>query len=162
MKALGATIKLLLAITLLALLLVLGTIVRNWPPMFDAPGPVIRFGIYLTTNSVETRVYAARPELRPRLYAASPEATWQAAKRAVDELGWEILHADADTLTLQAVATTPVLRFQDDIYIQARAAEPDLSTVYFRSHSRMGRADLAANTRHLLNFRRTLEQELLR
>lgn len=162
MDALNKLLKALLALILLGLLVGAGTIIRNWPPMLDAPGPLVRLGTYLTTNAVEVREHAARPELRNRLYAASPRETWEAARIAVERLGWDIRHSDAENLSIQAVAMTPLLRFQDDVYIQARPAEPDLSTIYFRSRSRIGRGDLAANTRHLLDFRAELEQELMR
>ncbi|MDN3518629.1 DUF1499 domain-containing protein [Aquisalimonas lutea] len=160
MDALNALLKIVLALVLLVVLLVTGALVRNAPPMMDTPGPLVRLATYVTTNSVEVRADAARPELRNRLYAVAPEQLWRAARAAVERLEWRVLHADADNLALQAVATTPLLRFQDDVFIRVRRAEHGLSTLYFRASSRIGRADLAMNTRHLRKFRRILEQEL--
>ena len=162
MDALSFIFKLVLAIALAALLLVTGTLVKNAPPLLEAPGPLVRLSVYLTTNTVETREHSARPELRPRLYANSPRETWEAARIAAERMGWETLRSDPDSLTLQFVATTPLLRFEDDIYVQAQSADHDLSIIYFHGRSRIGRSDLATNTRHLLDFRDALEEELAR
>ncbi len=161
MDALNTLLKTTLLLVLLGLLVVAGTIVKNWPPMLDAPGPLVRLGTYLTTNTVETHEHAIRPELRNRLYAASPRETWEAARAAVQDLGWNVIHSDPDSLIIQAIAETPLLRFEGDIYIQVRDADPDLSTVYFRASSRIGRGDFATNTRHLLDFRTRLEEALM-
>ena len=161
MDALNRLLKALLGVIVLGVLLVAGTITANWPPMLDAPGPFIRVGTYLSTNTVETRQHATRPELRNRVYAAAPRETWEAARIAAERLGWEVVHSNGENLSIQAVSYTPLLRFEDDVYIQIRDAEPDLSTVYFRASSRLGRADFAANTRHLLAFRARLEEELV-
>lgn len=162
MDALNALLKIVLALVLLVVLLVTGALVRNAPPMMDTPGPLVRLATYFTTHSVEVRENAARPELRNRLYAVPPDQLWNASRAAVQRLEWRILNADADTLALHAVATSPLLRFQDDVFIRVRRAEHDLSTLYFRASSRVGRADLAMNTRHLREFRRILEEELQR
>lgn len=161
MDALNTLLTGLVAVVALGVLLVAGTILKNWPPMLDSPGPVVRLGTYLSTNTVETREHAARPELRNRFYDAAPRETWEAARVAVDRLGWNVLHSDPDDLSIQAVASTRLLRFEDDVYIRVRGVEPDLSTVYFRASSRLGRGDFAANTRKLLDFRAHLEEELM-
>ncbi|QIT55727.1 DUF1499 domain-containing protein [Aquisalimonas sp. 2447] len=161
MDALNTLLKALLAVIVLGVILVTGTIVKNWPPMLDSPGPLVRVATYLSTNTVETRQHAARPELRNRVYAATPQETWDAARMAVERLRWEVVHSDPDNLSIQAVTYTALLRFEGDVYIQIRDAEPDLSTVYFHASSRLGRGDFAANTRKLLDFREQLETELM-
>lgn len=162
MEALNTLLKALLAVVILGVVLVAATIVKNWPPLLDSPGPLVRLGTYVSANTVETRQHATRPELRNRIYAAAPRETWEAVRIAAERLQWDVVHSDPDNLSIQAVTYTPLLRLEGDVYIQVRDAEPDLSTVYFRASSRLGRGDFAANTRHLLDFRGHLEDELMR
>lgn len=160
MRLLGIVLRVALVFLLAGVAVVAGTLIRNAPPLMDPPGPVMRLGTYLTTNSVTVHEHAMQPELRPRLYDAPPEATWEAARAAAERLQWEITEADRDERTLAAVAESPFLRFRDEIRIEVQPAEPELSTLRFRAHSRVGRGDLAMNTRHLLDFRQALRGEL--
>lgn len=161
MNALNTTIRFLLVVLILAVLTGLGTILKNRPPLMDEPGLFARAGIYLTSNSVETRSNAIRPELRPRLYDAPPTRAWEAAKAVMEDLGWDIIHVSEENNSIQAVAITPLLRMQDDVYVRLHPVDSDLSTLYFHSRSRIGRADFAANTRHFLDFRNRLEDKLM-
>lgn len=161
MNALNAAIRFLLLVLILAVVAGIGTILKNRPPLMDTPGPFARAGIYLTTNSVETRSNAIRPELRPRIYDAPPAEAWEAAQAVMEDLGWDVIHASEDNHSLQAVAITSLLRMKDDVYVRLHPVDSDLSTLYFHSRSQVGRADFATNTRHFLNFRSGLERRLL-
>ncbi|SEO50728.1 DUF1499 domain-containing protein [Aquisalimonas asiatica] len=161
MNAVNAAVRFLLLVLILAVVTAIGTILKNRPPLMNEPGPFARAGIYLTTNSVETRSNAIRPELRPRLYDAPPDEAWAEARAVMEELGWDIVHVSEENYAIQAVAMTPLLRMKDDVYVRLHPVDTDLSTLYFHSRSRIGRADFAANTRHFLNFRDGLERRLL-
>lgn len=65
--------------------------------------------------------------------------------------GWKIIYIDEANFRVEAVATTPVLKFSDDIVIEIRP-EPDGSSFHMRSKSRLGRSDLAANYKRVKSF----------
>ncbi len=65
--------------------------------------------------------------------------------------GWVIISSDLKSFRIEAVATTPLMRFRDDIVIEVRP-EPSGSSVHMRSRSRVGRSDLGANAKRIQNF----------
>jgi uncharacterized protein (DUF1499 family) len=130
----------------------LAGLLGNRPPLFDPPGPARRLATYLTTNVAETRDDSLFPELRPKQYAVPAGQLYEQAVTALERLGWEIGERDAGNGRLRAVVTTPLWKFRDDITIEARALPGDRSTLHVRSASRVGRGDLAANTRHILDL----------
>jgi uncharacterized protein (DUF1499 family) len=81
--------------------------------------------------------------------------------QAVTKLGWQVLQRDAQRNTLRAVVTTPLMRFQDDIGISVVPADDQRGAALFvRSESRIGRGDLGANTRHILDLYAQLDTVL--
>jgi len=129
--------------------LLAGALVLNRPPWLAPPGPWARLALYLTTNVAETRVDHERPELRPielPLDLASARALVLDAMRG---LGWRNVRADGDTLRAEVV--TSLLRFTDDVSVGLEPV-PQGVRVQVRSASRIGRGDLAANTRHVLDL----------
>lgn len=72
------------------------------------------------------------------------DAWERAVAQAHDMYRWEVVRTDADTHTLEAVATTAVLRFKDDVVIRLRD-DPAGTRVDMRSRSRLGKHDLGAN-----------------
>ncbi|GAB5414807.1 MAG: DUF1499 domain-containing protein [Congregibacter sp.] len=83
----------------------------------------------------------------PRSYASSFSAALATAKR----LGWEITHEDVNAGFIEAVDTTAIMNFKDDIVIRIRTNE-DGSLVDLRSVSRVGRSDLGANAKRIKAF----------
>jgi uncharacterized protein (DUF1499 family) len=150
--------KWLVAIVLLPIVLGLGAILLNRPPLFEPPGVWQRLMLYLRTNVAETRSDQSRPELRPRHYARSVEALQRLTRDAMVELGWRVSD-DEPGGRLKAEVSTPLLRFTDDVEVWF---EPDPSGAWVgvRSASRIGRADLAANTRHVLDLYSALDRRL--
>lgn len=63
---------------------------------------------------------------------------------AGDMSGWEVVHTNTEALCLEAVATTPLLRFKDDIVIRVTPSG-DSARVDMRSRSRLGKHDFGAN-----------------
>lgn len=91
----------------------------------------------------------AYPDLAPLRRAQAPAAAFTAAAAAAKRMPrWEVVYEDAATLVLEAVATTGLLRFKDDIVIVVRPAEGG-SAVHMRSKSRMGKSDLGANAKRI-------------
>ncbi|MEJ2577017.1 MAG: DUF1499 domain-containing protein [Gammaproteobacteria bacterium] len=129
--------------------LLAGALLLNRPPWFEPPGPLARLRLYLTTNVAETRVDHARPELRP-LVLALPEPDARArVEAAMRTLGWRNVRRTGEALTAEVV--TPLLRFVDDVAVRLEPGADGI-LVQVRSASRLGRGDLAANTRHVLDL----------
>ncbi len=115
-------------------------------------GPKTRLKTYLTTNIGETQPDSSFPELRLRRYDVSQDKLFDIVRDAVERLGWNIASVDVGSRTIHAVATTPFWRFKDDVLVQVRKSSTNASTLYVRSSSRVGQADLGANTRHVLDL----------
>jgi hypothetical protein len=132
--------------------LIVAGIIANRLPLTDPPGLWTRLRTYLTTHVAETSVESPFPELRLRRYNAPPELLFDIARRAVQRLRWEVAVLDVENKELQAVVTTKVWRFKDDVTIRIQPAQPSGSVLWVRSVSRVGRGDLGANTRHIMDL----------
>jgi len=149
-----ATLWSLAFLTVFAVGSLLTALVRNDPPWGQPPGFGARLLTYMLSHVAETSVGSEFPELRPRRYPGlPPDHLFGVVDQAVTKLGWEVLGRDVQRHTLRAVATTPVFRFKDDVGITIVPTDDQHGAVLFvRSASRMGRGDLGANTRHLLDL----------
>jgi uncharacterized protein (DUF1499 family) len=65
---------------------------------------------------------------------------------------WTVTSADAAAGTIEAVATSRVFRFQDDIAIRVRPEPGGGSRVDVRSKSRDGKGDIGANAMRIRSF----------
>lgn len=99
-------------------------------------------------------VREAYPDVRP-FYAMVPvdEAFQAALEAARAQAGWEIIHVDPDAHTIEAVATTDLFRFRDDVVIRVRDDEGS-ARIDVRSKSRVGRGDLGANAQRIREYLR--------
>lgn len=131
-------------------LLVVGALALNRPPLFDPPGPVARLKTYLTTNVAETSPASVRPELQTRTYPLGEKALQAAVLTAMKKLGWRDVRVGP--AGIQAVAVTPWLGFRDDVNVRLSPIGGNRTRLDARSASRVGRGDLAANERHLLDL----------
>ena len=146
---------LLIALALLPFVLAMGALLINAPSLFDPPGFGLRLRTYLTTHVARTRPDHPFPELRTRRYAISPKELDDAVGRAVGRLGWTLM--DADAARRRVVVSTPLWRFRDDLEFEIRS-EAVGSALDVRSTSRVGRADFAANARHIVDLYAELER----
>jgi hypothetical protein len=130
--------------------LIVGALVLNRPPLFDPPGPVARLKAYLTTNVAGTSPDSERPELRTRTYPLGEQALQAAVLTAMKKLGWRDVRVGP--AGIRSVAVTPLLGFRDDITVRLSPIGGGRTRLDARSASRIGRGDLAANERHLLDL----------
>jgi uncharacterized protein (DUF1499 family) len=65
---------------------------------------------------------------------------------------WTITYTDPSTDTLEAVATSRLWHFQDDIVIQVRPAADGTSLIEMRSKSRDGTGDFGVNAKRIKHF----------
>lgn len=152
-------LRILLGLLLLAVLLVAAGIAANRPPLTAPPGWAARLKIYLTTHRAETRVDNLCQELRPREYPVPPQQLYAAARATLDELGWSVLAEDETALHLHAVVATRLWKFKDDIELTVQPSGAG-AQLMMSSQSRVGRGDLGANTRHILDFSAALQRRL--
>lgn len=136
-------------------------VAMNRPMLFEPPGIKERLKIYLKYHTAETVENAAFPELRLRAYAIPRAHLIKAVIRSVDSLKrWKWVRREPELGLFQAVVTSPLWRFKDDVYILVSDLPTGKKQVYLYSASRVGRADFGANRRHILDLYEALEQEL--
>ncbi len=141
-----------LFVVVLPLLLVLGGIAMNRPAMFDPPGPGQRLVTYLTTNVAATDPESPFPELKPQTFSVAPAKLLNAVAAACQALGWRVVALEPAQGSLTAVVTSPLWRFKDDVQVQVRATAAGGSTLEVHSASRVGKGDLGANSRHVVDL----------
>ena len=89
--------------------------------------------------------------LRPvTLEVGMAEAFAQAVLTAED-MGWEIVHSDAASGQIEAVVTTLLFGFKDDVAIRMTAVDGG-TQIDLRSVSRIGQSDLGANAARIQGF----------
>jgi len=152
MRVLSGVLQVVFFLVLLGAALIAAGLIANRLPLTEPPGLLTRLSTYLNTNVAETQENSPFPELRPRRYEAPPELLFDVARRAAQNLKWEITALDAGKKEIQAVVTTKVWGFKDDVTIQVQPAQPSGNWLWVRSASRVGKGDLGANTRHVLDL----------
>jgi uncharacterized protein (DUF1499 family) len=113
-------------------------------------------------NDVETGRTPEYPDLQVREYAQGEAAVAKAAEKAIAALPrFKFVGAGRGPggAELQAVATTRVMRFKDDVIVRIRR-EGGRTRVSVRSHSRIGKWDFGQNARNIREFQAALDQEL--
>jgi uncharacterized protein (DUF1499 family) len=99
-------------------------------------------------------------DLRPARLKVPARDALERARRVAERMpGWTITATDADGGTIEAVATTRVFGFQDDIVIRVRPDGASESHVDMRSKSRDGRGDLGTNANRIRTFVGAVEAE---
>lgn len=105
-----------------------------------------------------SRQRKAYPDLKPIIRAEPPESAYEAVLAAVRRMPrWNIIAVDAAARMVEAVATTGMLRFKDDVVIEVRAKGAG-SAVHIRSKSRTGRSDFGANAARIRAFTQELSR----
>ena len=115
--------------------------------------------IWPTINDVTTGATLEYPDLQPQTFQQSYEQVFDAAAAVGRELGWDLTEEDRAKGAIQAVATTRLMRFKDDITVTV-TREGEGTNVSVRSHSRIGKGDLGANARRIRLFQTALTKRL--
>ena len=129
------------------------------PPVFEA-APAER-GPDSNTLDIKPDVIEIQKEAYPGLATwASPRSyasTYNLALTTARDLGWQIIREDPNAGFIEAVDTTTIMQFKDDIVIRVRTNEAG-SLVDLRSVSRVGRSDLGANAARIQSFMAALAE----
>ena len=143
---------LLVAVVVFATLLA-GGIVGNRLPLAASPGVGVRLSTYLNTHVAETTLDSPFPELRTRNYSVPADTLYSKVKEAVGQMpGWEIVDSSDDRREVHAVVTTKLFRFKDDVKIAVVPEPGGRPALTVRGESRVGKGDLGANARHILDL----------
>jgi uncharacterized protein (DUF1499 family) len=152
MRFVGGLIQFVVFAALIFAALLAAGIIANRLPLTNPPGLGARLLTYLNTNVAETSVESPFEELQPQRYEAPPELLFDIVRRAMQSLKWEMTNLDASKKEIQAVVTTKIWRFKDDVTIQIQPGQPSGSILWVRSASRVGKGDLGANARHIMDL----------
>jgi len=120
---------------------------------------VLRVGlafVWPTINDVRTGATPEYPDIQPQRFSKPADQVFAAALATAREMDLDITSQSAEKGEIQAVATTRVLRFNDDVTITvARDGQ-----VNVRSKSRIGKGDLGTNARRIRDFQSRLSRKL--
>lgn len=94
---------------------------------------------------------AAYPTLGTRMTALPIDTAFDLAADVATEMGWEIYHQDRNRGIIEAVDTTAVMGFRDDVLVRVRS-NADGTLLDLRSVSRVGVSDLGANAARIEAF----------
>ena len=138
--------------------LVFFTLQRNGANLFEPPGFFERLTTYLTTNIAETSDDHPFEELRTPVFNVDAQKLYQRVLYVAGASGWNVLAHDSDNQNANIVVRTPVFLFEDDVFVQVQFINMNESSLYIRSSSRSGRADLAANSGHIQKLIRKIKE----
>jgi uncharacterized protein (DUF1499 family) len=127
-----------------------------------AVGIAAAYATWPRINDVETGRTPEYPDLQPRSYAAGEAQVAQAARKAIERLPrWRLVGSGSGTggHSLQAVATTRVFRFEDDVTVSIQR-QGGRTRVTVRSKSRIGKADFGQNARNIRAFLAELDRHV--
>ena len=62
-----------------------------------------------------------------------------------EKMNWRVVNSDFEKFRIEAVATTTLFRFKDDIVIELRNTADVKTQIHMRSRSRLGQNDFGAN-----------------
>jgi len=123
------------------------------PPSFwDVPNPIEYPG-----QSVADLQLAAYPDIRSLELDVTPEKAFEKALEVVTKYGWEVIASDADEGRIEAVETTLLFGFKDEVVVRI-AATDEGSIIDIRSRSRIGRIDRGANAKRIRRYLNALKQ----
>jgi len=164
-----------LALAALVLIAVLSIVAMSrWPPIHDITTdvddpPAFMALLPYRTGSVSPPEYdgpaaAAQQQksyagLRPLIVSTPPSAVFEAAESLARDNGWQVVAADRGAGRIEAIATTRMMRFKDDVVIRLRP-EGEKTRVDMRSKSRVGVGDLGTNARRIRAFLATLAERV--
>jgi len=155
-----------------ALLLALALSGPDVPPIHDITTDVTdppRFSDVVVTargdsaNPLETdseviqQQLEAYPDLQTLVSERSLRDAFERSEAIARDLGWDILNSDLNAGRIEAVDTTPIMGFKDDVVIRV-SSNADGTLVDLRSVSRVGVSDLGANAERIRAFSKIFRQ----
>jgi len=125
------------------------TLYKNDANLFQAPGFSQRLTTFLTSNTAVTDNNHEFEELRMPVFEVPADVLYKQVVLAGSQLGWEVADSNGDKQKIYFIVLSPVFLFKDDVFIQVQSIAVNQSSLYIQSSSRVGRADMAANSGHI-------------
>lgn len=147
---------LIISVPVVILLLVL---MSNQANLLQSPGMMPRLKIFLTTNTAEISPESVLPELTAPVYPLSQQQLYEDVINASESLHWTIVRKDPEQFRIDAVVTTSLWKFKDDIQLTIIELDTNNSSLHAVSRSRVGNGDLGANSHHLQQLLSVLESD---
>jgi len=94
----------------------------------------------------------AYPNIQPVFLEDDPASVLTKIEAALLEMGLEITESNADDGRVEAVDTTFLFGFRDDVVVRVTAEEGKRTRVDVRSKSRVGMSDLGENAKRITRF----------
>lgn len=98
----------------------------------------------------------AYPDVAPLVFNAPRDTVFAAAQAALTSIGLELVEADPVQGRIEAIATSLLFGFKDDVVVRIAAAA-GVVKVDVRSKSRVGRNDLGMNAKRIREFQSKLK-----
>lgn len=124
-----------------------------------AGSPFILGVIWPRINDVQTGQTPQYADIQPQRFNQPAEKVFDAALAVTQATGWEIRESKREQGLIEAVATTRLFKFKDDITITI-TSEGAASVVNVRSKSRIGKGDMGTNARRIRAFQAELAKRL--
>jgi uncharacterized protein (DUF1499 family) len=124
-----------------------------------ASSPFMLGLIWPTINDVKTGATPEYPDVQPQRFNQPLDKVFEAALAVAQAMGWEIRETNREQGIIEAVATTRLFKFKDDVTVMI-TREGDATIVNVRSKSRVGKSDLGTNARRIRAFQAELAKRL--
>jgi uncharacterized protein (DUF1499 family) len=124
-----------------------------------AGSPFLLGLIWPRINDVKTGETPQYADLQPQRFNQPPGKVYDAALASLQAMNIRIREEQRVQGIIEAVATTRVLRFEDDITVSV-TRDGEVTVVNVRSKSRIGKADFGANARRIRAFQAELARRL--
>lgn len=124
-----------------------------------ASSPFILRLIWPIINDVKTGATPEYPDIQPQRFNQPFDKVFEVAANAALAMGWEIRETNRAQGVIEAIATTQIIKFKDDVTVTV-TREGDATIVNVRSKSRVGKGDLGVNARRIRAFQAELAKRL--
>jgi len=114
------------------------------PEFWDMPNPMAYPG-----EAVAQQQRAAYPDVAPLTLPYAPPVTFNLALQLVRESGWALVGSDVAEGRIEAVATSRLFGFTDEVSIRITSNDGGGSQVDMRSRSRLGNIDRGTNAKRI-------------
>ena len=100
----------------------------------------------------------AYPNLQTLVTPLPIEDAYRLALNVATDMGWDIYRQDSNAMVIEAVDTTGIMGFKDDVVVRVRSSARG-TLVDLRSVSRVGEGDLGANAARINAFVNAFQQQ---
>ncbi len=124
-----------------------------------AGSPFLLGLIWPRINDVQTGATPQYADIQPQKFNQPIEKVFAAALEVSRAQGWEIRETKPEQGIIEAIATTRLFKFKDDVTITI-TNDGTSTVVNVRSKSRIGKGDMGTNARRIRAFQAELVKKL--